>query len=106
MLRIIAVFLLCLALPAAADETFPNFINGQSLAATPLVGGERVPVIQSGVTKYLPPYLNIGGQSVALGTSTTNQGTGSKIQLATGSFTAGDCPVYDSSGNLIDSGSG
>src|SRR6185312_4607159 len=46
----------------------------------------------------------IGGQSVSLGGSTTNQGTGGKIQLSTGSATSGHCVQFDASGNTVDAG--
>jgi len=46
----------------------------------------------------------IGGQSIIIGGATINQGTGSKIQTATGTTTAGNCPQYDSTGALGDSG--
>lgn len=48
--------------------------------------------------------ITIGGQAVTLGGSTTNQGTGTKLQLATGTFTAGNALVFDASGNAVDSG--
>lgn len=98
--------LLLFALPALADEPFPAFINGQPLATLPLNGMERTPVIQSGSTKWLSPFVTIGGQNIPFGSATTNQGNGSKLQLAAGAFTTGHCPVYDASGSLIDSGGG
>jgi hypothetical protein len=55
----------------------------QSMASTPIV---------------------IGGQSVYLGGATANQGNGSKISLATGSFVAGNCRQTDAFGNEVDSG--
>jgi len=48
--------------------------------------------------------MTFGGQSVALGSSAATQGNGGKIQLATGSATAGHCLEYDASGNAIDAG--
>jgi len=47
----------------------------------------------------------IGGQSTALGASTTNQGNGPKIQLSTGTTTTNDCVQYDVNGNTTDAGS-
>lgn len=48
--------------------------------------------------------MTIGGQTISLGGTTTNQGTGGKIQLATGSTITGHAAVYDASGNVIDGG--
>lgn len=48
--------------------------------------------------------ITIGGQGVILGGSTTNQGNGTKIQLATGGFVAGNALVFDAAGNAVDSG--
>lgn len=48
--------------------------------------------------------VTIGGQSIYLGGSTSNQGNGTKIQLATGGFTAGNALISDASGNAVDGG--
>lgn len=48
--------------------------------------------------------MTIGGQAIYLGGSTNNQGNGTKLQLASGGFTAGDALSFDASGNAIDSG--
>lgn len=48
--------------------------------------------------------ITIGGQAVYLGGTTNNQGNGTKIQLASGSFTAGNALAFDASGNAVDSG--
>lgn len=48
--------------------------------------------------------MTIGGQAILLGGSTANQGTGSLVQTAAGSTTTGDCPQYNSTGALVDSG--
>ena len=92
---LLALSLLVASLPAAmADEFFPVFVNGQPAATTPLLGGEKVPIIQSGITKTLPPYILIGSQAIPLGGSAPSQGTGNKVQLASGSFVNGHCLQY------------
>jgi len=48
--------------------------------------------------------ITVGGQVLYPGGLTTNQGNGSKIQLATGSFTVGHALAYDGNGNAVDSG--
>lgn len=48
--------------------------------------------------------ITVGGQALLPGGITTNQGNGSKIQLASGTTTVGHAPAYDNFGNLIDSG--
>jgi hypothetical protein len=48
--------------------------------------------------------ITVGGQALYPGGSTTNQGNGSKIQLATGSFVVGHALAFDNNGNAIDSG--
>jgi hypothetical protein len=51
--------------------------------------------------------ITIGGQSVYLGGSTVNTGTGSAVQTSNAtSPVSGHVPQYDSTGALIDSGSG
>lgn len=46
----------------------------------------------------------VGGQNLYPGGSTINQGNGSKIQLATGTFTVGHALAYDNNGNAVDAG--
>lgn len=48
--------------------------------------------------------VTVGGQSLANGGASTNQGTGSKIQTANGTVVTGNVPKFDASGALIDSG--
>lgn len=48
--------------------------------------------------------LTVGGQALFPGGVTTNQGNGSKIQLATGAFIVGHALAFDNNGNAIDSG--
>lgn len=48
--------------------------------------------------------MTIGGQTIFLGQATVNQGNGSKIALASGSFVNGNCRQSDASGNEIDAG--
>jgi len=48
--------------------------------------------------------VTVGGQAVYLGGATTNQGNGSKLQLASGLFTVGHALAYDNNGNAVDSG--
>ena len=104
---LLALSLLVASLPAAmADEFFPVFVNGQPAATTPLLGGEKVPIIQSGITKTLPPYILIGSQAIPLGGSAPSQGTGNKVQLASGSFVNGHCLQYAADGSAVDSGTG
>lgn len=52
----------------------------------------------------LHPSMTIGGQSVALGSATSNQGNGGKIQLSTGSTSTNHCVKFDASGNTVDAG--
>ena len=48
--------------------------------------------------------ITIGGQALYAGGISVNQGNGSKIQLATGSFTVGHALAFDNNGNAVDSG--
>lgn len=48
--------------------------------------------------------ITVGGQALSLGGATTNQGTGLKIQLATGSFVSGHALAFDANGTAIDAG--
>lgn len=48
--------------------------------------------------------MTIGGQSISLGGTTTNQGNGAKLQLSTGSTTNGHCVQFDGNGNTVDAG--
>ncbi len=48
--------------------------------------------------------ITIGGQSVQLGGATVNQGNGSKLPTASGTFVNGDCVQVNSGGALVDSG--
>lgn len=48
--------------------------------------------------------ITVGGQALFPGGSTANQGTGAKLQLATGAFIAGHALAFDANGNAIDSG--
>ena len=49
--------------------------------------------------------ITVGGQALYLGQSTTNQGTGTKIQTSNGSTTSGHCVQFDSTGATVDAGS-
>jgi hypothetical protein len=48
--------------------------------------------------------ITIGGQALYLGQATTNQGNGSKLPTASGTFTNGDCVSINSGGAFVDSG--
>jgi hypothetical protein len=48
--------------------------------------------------------ITIGGQAIYLGGATTNQGTGSKVATANGTFTNGDCLQTNSTGAIVDAG--
>lgn len=48
--------------------------------------------------------MTIGGQAISLGGATTNQGTGTKLQTATGSASSGDVVIFSASGATMDSG--
>lgn len=48
--------------------------------------------------------VTVGGQAIYLGGSSNNQGDGTKIQLASGGFTAGNALAFDATGNAVDSG--
>lgn len=48
--------------------------------------------------------ITVGGQALNLGSATSNQGTGSKIQTSSGTATSGHCVQFDSTGATIDAG--
>lgn len=48
--------------------------------------------------------ITVGGQALFPGGTSANQGNGSLIQLATGSFVVGHALAYDNNGNAVDSG--
>lgn len=48
--------------------------------------------------------ITVGGQALQLGQSSTNQGNGSKIATANGSFTNGDCVSINAGGAFVDAG--
>lgn len=53
-----------------------------------------------------PGAINPTSVQIAAGAPLTdNQGTGAKVQHSTGAVVAGNCPKYDSDGNIVDSGS-
>lgn len=96
-----------LAAPRTGTMVFAtDCLNGAQVGA----GGTGCPYYYNDIGQWIampsPPALGItiGGQAVTLGGSTTNQGNGAKIQLATGSFVVGHAPAYDNNGNLVDSG--
>lgn len=64
-----------------------------------------VPLPLSELDSNFSTGMIVGGQTITLGSTAVAQGTGAKIQLATGSFTNGHVLVYDVNGNAIDSGS-
>lgn len=55
-------------------------------------------------TAFPTSALAVGSNSSAQPITAVTQGTGSKVQTASGTTTSGDCPNYDSSGALVDSG--
>lgn len=73
-------------------------------------GGTGCPYVVNNVGTWTglpyPPSstVTIGGQALFLGGATNNQGNGTKIQLASGGFTAGNALAFDVSGNAVDSG--
>lgn len=77
-------------------------VDGATITATAGVLG----VPNGGITnaKLQNSSVTVGGQSIALGGSTTNQGTGAKLQLSTGTTTTNNCTKYDVNGNTVDAG--
>lgn len=91
-----------LTFPAATDTVTTNAAT-QTLTNKTISGSSNT-LSNIGNTSLTNYTMTIGGQSIALGGSTTNQGNGSKIQLGSGSLTSGDCLQADSSGNVVDAG--
>ena len=88
---------------------------GTSIAGTSAIPGATTATTQSpsdnstrlATTAYVaaPGIINPTSVQVAAGTAMTgNQGTGALVQHATGAAVAGNYPIYDATGNLIDSG--
>lgn len=91
-------------LPASTDTVTEN---GQTQTLTnKTISGSSNTITNVGNSSLTNSSITIGGQSIALGGSTTNQGTGGKLQLSTGSTTTNDCVKFDSAGNTVDAGSG
>lgn len=86
--------------------TYPNILDGGAVPS--VAAGSGITVTGSPGPAYTVALtsnsMTIGGQAVALGGSTTNQGTGGKLQLSTGSTTSGHCVQFDASGNTVDAG--
>lgn len=87
----------------STDSTVTRNTAAQTLTGKNMDGGSNtftnIPnggLVHSAVT--------VGGQAIALGGTTANQGGGGKLQLSTGSTTTNDCVKYDSSGNTVDAG--
>lgn len=58
----------------------------------------------SGVPAWIANQITVGGQVLALGGTAGVQGNGAKIQLSTGTPTAGHCAAFDASLNTVDGG--
>ena len=95
-----------------AITTTTSKVNGVSYGTSPSTN--TVPVVTgTNATTYeaVPnaalanSSMTIGGQSISLGGTTTNQGNGGKIQLSTGTTTTNDCVKFDANGNTVDAGS-
>ena len=97
------------AVTAANAGAFAFVSNCQNGAEGQLgASGCAAVVNNNGVWTLLPSppslQITVGGQALYLGGSTANQGNGSKLQLASGNFTAGNALAFDANGNAIDSG--
>ena len=109
--------------PVTGSGTLTGTLAAQAqnyVFAAPASGGSNVPTFRALVAADIPslsylsaPVANaslvnstitFGSQSPALGTSATVQGNGGKVQLSTGSPTAGHCVQFDSNGNTADAG--
>lgn len=94
-----------------AITTTTSKVNGVSYGTSPSTN--TVPVVTSAntITYETVPNaalanssITIGGQSISLGGTTTNQGNGGKLQLSTGTTTTNDCVKFDANGNTVDAG--
>lgn len=82
--------------------TFPA---SPSTNTVPVVTGSNTVTYEAVPNAALAnPSVTIGGQAISLGGTTTNQGTGGKLQLSTGSTTTNNCAKFDGSGNTVDAG--
>lgn len=86
-------------------------VHGVSYGASPSTSTVPVVTGSNTVTYEAVPNvalanssMTIGGQSISLGGSTTNQGNGGKLQLSTGTVTSGHCANFDVNGNVVDAG--
>ena len=92
---------------SGTQSIVPTAVAGTHTVTIPAVTGTLITSADSGTvtnTMLAHSTTTIGGQSVALGAATTNQGNGSKIQLSTGATTTGDCVEFDANGNTVDAG--
>jgi hypothetical protein len=92
---------------SAGTITFvTNCLNGSQGAGT----GTGCMYIVNNLGQWQPmpliptTQITIGGQAIYLGGSTTNQGNGTKLPTASGTFVNGDCVQINSGGALVDSG--
>lgn len=92
----------------ASTDTLTNKTLTSPVLVTPALGtpasgvGTNLTGIPNGALTN--SAITIGGQSTSLGGSTTNQGTGAKLQLSTGTTTTNNCVKFDSTGNTVDAG--
>lgn len=81
-------------------ETFAS--NAANITSGTLPNARLVSIPNSA---FANSAMTIGGQSISLGGTTTNQGNGAKLQLSTGTTTTNDCVKFDANGNAVDNGS-
>src|SRR5262249_37799337 len=77
--------------------------NTVGLTTTPTNSGTNQEKFEITGT-YSGSGASIGAGTIPTGSLATVQGNGTKVQLASGTTTLNNCPKYDASGNLIDSG--
>ena len=91
-----------LTLPVGTD-TLVSLSGSQTLSNKAISGASNnlTSIANASLTNST---MTFGGQSVALGASATVQGNGAKVQLGTGTLTAGHCLQADSNANVVDAG--
>lgn len=93
----------------ATTGTGSNVLASSPAITTPTISSPTLSGTVAGAgtipnTVLVNSSTTIGGQSVALGAATTNQGNGGKLQLSTGTTTTNNCAKFDANGNTIDAG--
>lgn len=102
---LVAAFLL-LALPAWATQDFDAFVASRSAVSLPLGSGDKFPVIQNGITKYMQGNLVLDTTSAQTPTNKTINGNNNTLTVLAATQLSGLVPTANGGTNLASYTSG